>query len=150
MLLAVFILIMGICTLYMYKKFKESEQEYYNLHIENLKILNENQILINKVNDLEYYKKDMSKIINTLQNNQTPQRLLLDEQTLNNLIDEIPEIDKKIYNEQYIESFVNKNDVGDNNDLQINKTNSMIDKHESNEFKEIQDLNTLNYEKYKI
>jgi transcriptional regulator of met regulon len=150
MLLAVFILIMGICTLYMYKKFKELEQEYYNLHIENLKILNENQILINKVNDLEYYKKDMSKIINTLQNNQTSQRLFLDEQTLNNLIDEIPEIDKKIYNEKYIESFENKSDEADDNKLQINKTNSMIDKHESNEFAEIQDLNTLNYEKYKI
>lgn len=53
---------------YYYNKFRESEKSYYKLHQRCLQLFNENQVLQNKIKDLQSYKNDVSKTFRILDN----------------------------------------------------------------------------------
>lgn len=153
MLLTIFALIIAICAMYFYKKFRESEEEYYELHIENVQLKNDNTILTNRINDLQVYNKDIFKTVHLLNNevkdikskinnddylnsinNNT---LIMDKSLINSLLNEMPDI---IANKENIQDI--KNEEENKNDIE-NKYD------EENESKFI-DLNMLNYDKYRI
>lgn len=53
---------------YYYQKYNESEREYYKLHKHFTEVLNENQRMKERVQDLQLYKDDVSKTFKILDN----------------------------------------------------------------------------------
>ena len=154
MLLSIFALITAIFAMYIYKKFKESENAYYNLHLENNNLINENKGLKNRINDLENYKKDVSKTVYLLDNDikeiknkinnddylnsLNDNTIIMDKTVINNILNEMPEI-------------INKDNYENNNYEDNNyQDNCEVIEEFKNESGQFIDINSLNYEKYRI
>jgi hypothetical protein len=182
MLLSIFALIMAIIAMYMYKKFRQSENAYYELHLENNNLLNENKGLKNRINDLENYKNDVSKTVylldndikeiknkindNDYLNSVNDNTIIMDKKIINNILNEMPEITKhenyvNDYNEnEYRENYVNEyneNEYRENYEnncenqyIENSNINTNIQEEKNEYTSEYGDINSLNYEKYKI
>lgn len=130
MLLSIFILAISLCALFFYKKFTESEKAYYELHLVNLELENDNKILTNRINDLELYRNDISKTVYLLDNEI---KKIRENEYLNSLNDNTLVMDKNI-----IETLINEMP-------EIYEEDKNIDC-----IGDLKDINSLNYEKYKI
>jgi len=151
MLLSVFCILVGICALYMYKKFKESEDAYYQLHMDYLNVMNENTLMKNKINELEIYRNDISKTVSLLEN----QFGNKNENHIENMINEIishnnsDQMGNKIDNST--DNTINqKNNQIININENFNKDYNEKIKELNNSINDLQDINSLNYEKYRI
>jgi hypothetical protein len=154
MLLSIFALITAIFAMYIYKKFKESENAYYELHLQNNNLINQNIALKNRINDLENYKKDVSKTVYLLDNDIkeikskinnddylnsiNDNTIVMDKSIINNILNEMPEIINNYENNNY-----------ENNNYENNNCNS-IEEFKNEAENQFIDINSLNYEKYKI
>lgn len=145
MLLSIFILIISISALFFYKKFTESEKAYYELHLINMKLENDNKILINRINDLESYKNDISKTVYLLDNSI---KEMNDNYTNKENTKQEQEKEKE---DEYLQSINNNTLIMDKSIIEnlINEMPEIINDKDI-EINELKDINSLNYAKYRI
>lgn len=132
MLISVLIVILGVSLLYFYRKFKESENAYYKLHLEYIELMNANKIL--KQNN---YNDDYLDSINE-------NTLIMDKNIINYLINEIPDNKEESHEERKEECKQEECQEEENKEEFRQDENSIID------INNLQDINSLNYMKFKI
>ena len=134
MLISIFIVIVAVSAFYFYRKFKESENAYYELHLQYMDLMKENKILkqkIHETNDISktsYLAKD--EYLDTINEN----TLIMDKNVIHHLINEMPEI---LSNENETEQIIETVETENCEEVKNNLDN-------------LQDINSLNYMKFKI
>jgi hypothetical protein len=133
MLLTIIGLCIALLAVYYLKKFKKTEKEYFDLHNEYLQKLNENEILKNKINDLQ--SQSISKTI------KLSEEVIDYKNDKNDTIN--PELMTKLINEFNEEKSLMESEL--KNEIKENeiKENEMIEN-------ELLDYNKLNYSGFKL